>query len=46
MCFGLRVGPMQFNKVSEFVCSIFSYFNGIQIVNYLDDFIVIASSKE
>ena len=46
MCFGLSVGPMQFNKVSEFVYSILSDLYGIQIVNYLDDFIVVASSKE
>ena len=46
MCFGLRVGPMQFNKVSEFIYSILSDLYGIQIVNYLDDFIVVASSKE
>ena len=46
MCFGLRVGPMQFNKVSEFIYSILSNLYGIQIVNYLDDFIVVASSKE
>ena len=46
MCFGLRVGPMQFNKVSEFIYRILSYLYGIEIVNYLDDFIVIASSKE
>ena len=39
MCFGLRVGPMQFNKVSEFVYNILSDLYGIQIVNYLDDFI-------
>ena len=46
MCFGLRVGPMQFNKVSEFIYNILSDLYGIQIVNYLDDFIVLASSKE
>ena len=46
LCFGLRVGPMQFNKVSEFIYSILSDLYGIQIVNYLDDFIVVASSKE
>ena len=46
MCFGLRVGPMQFNKVSEFVYDILSELYGIQIVNYLDDFIVLTSSKE
>ena len=46
MCFGLRVGPMQFNKVSEFIYSILSDLYGIQIVNYLDDFIVVASTKE
>ena len=46
MCFGLRVGPMQFNKVSEFVYRILSDLYGIQIVNYSDDFIVLASSKE
>ena len=46
MCFGLRVGPMQFNKVSKFVYRILSDLYGIQIVNYIDDFIVLASSKE
>ena len=46
MCFSLRVGPMQFNKVSEFIYNILSDLYGIQIVNYLDDFIVLASSEE
>ena len=46
MCFGLRVGPMQFNKVSELIYNILSDLYGKQIVNYLDDFIVLASSKE
>ena len=39
MCFGLRVGPMQFNRVSEFIYSILSDLYGIQVVNFLDDFI-------
>ena len=46
MCFGIRVGPMQFNKVSEFVYIILSDLYSIQIANYLDDYIVVASSKE
>ena len=46
MCFGIRVGPMQFNKVSEFVYSILSDLYSILIANYLDDYIVVASSKE
>ena len=46
MCSGIRVGPMQFNKVSEFMYNILSDLYGIQIVNYLDDFIVLASSEE
>ena len=37
---------MQFNKVSEFIYIILSEPYGIQIVNYLDDFIVVASSKD
>ena len=37
---------MQFNKVSEFIYRILSDLYGIQIVNYLDDFIVLASSEE
>ena len=37
---------MQFNNVSEFIYRIVSDLYGIELVNYLDDFIVIASSKE
>ena len=46
MCFGLRVGPMQFDNVSEFIYRILSDLYGIQIVNYLDDFIVLSSSED
>ena len=37
---------MQFNRVSEFIYSILSDLYGIQVVNYLDDFIVVAISCE
>ena len=41
LCFGLRLGPMYFNYVSNFIFDVLTN-NGLKVVNYLDDFIAIA----
>lgn len=38
LCFGLRTGPFQFNKISSFVAKTLHELHGITIVQYLDDF--------
>lgn len=38
LCFGLRTGPYQFNKISSFIAETLHELHGITIVQYLDDF--------
>ena len=45
-CFGLRLGPSYFDKISGFVYNILAYMYNIQAVNYLDEFIVIGATLE
>ena len=46
MCFGLRLGPSYFNAISNFIYDVASSKFGIKIINYLDDFLVIADTLE
>ena len=44
MSFGLRLGPLYFDKVSRFIHDTLSIIYGIRVVNYLDDFLVVSST--
>ena len=44
MCFGLRLGPLHFNCISDLILESLNDFCGLKVVNYLDDFIVIGNS--
>ena len=46
LCFGLRLGPKYFNFLSNFVYEVLSVKFGLQVVNYLDDFIAISKNLE
>ena len=46
LCFGLSLGPMIFNSISNFVYSILTDIYNLQTVNYLDDFLVLGHTKE
>ena len=46
LCFGLSLGPMVFNSISNFVYSILMDVYNLQAVNYLDDFLVLGHTKE
>ena len=46
LCFGLSLGPMIFNSISNFVYSILTDIYNLQAVNYLDDFLVLGHTKE
>ena len=46
LCFGLRLGPSYFDKISGFVYNIFADMYNIQAVNYLEGFIVIGDTLE
>ena len=46
LCFGLSLGPMAFNSISNFIYSVPTDVHNLQAVNYLDDFIVIGHTKE
>ena len=41
MCFGLRLGPMFFNFLSNFIYDV-ATIRGLKVVNYLDDFLAVA----
>ena len=43
LCFGLSLGPMHFNLLSNFIHDVLSVKYSMQVVNYLDDFIAISS---
>lgn len=44
LCFGLHCGPFYFNLLSNFIYERLVDIHGIRLVNYLDDYIVIADS--
>ena len=44
LCFGLRLGPKYFNYISNFVYDVLTELYGLNVVNYLDDFIAVAPS--
>ena len=46
MCFGSRLGPSYFARISEFVHDVLVNIHGMRVVNYLDDFIAISSSRD
>ena len=41
-CFGLRLGPLYFDKISRFIHDTLSILYGVRVVNYLDDFLVVS----
>ena len=46
LCFGLSLGPMIFNSISNFVYSVLTDVYNLQAVNYLDDFLLLGHTKE
>ena len=46
LCFGHRLGPCYFNDISSFIYDVLTVRDNVNIVNYLDDFIVVAPSYE
>ena len=44
LCFGLRLGPSYFNKLSCFIHDFLTNCRGLKVVNYLDDFLSISDS--
>ena len=46
LCFGLRLGPCYFAELSEFIYDVLLNCHGMRVVNYLDDFIAIASTYD
>ena len=46
LCFGLRSAPNIFNSLSNFIVEIAKSRGAPRIINYLDDFLVIADSEE
>ena len=46
MCFGHKLGPSYFDTISSFIYDSVVHLSGIRLVNYLDDFIVIAESYD
>ena len=46
MTFGLRCAPYIFDKISNFLVTVARFYGVEKIVNYLDDFIIVASSEE
>ena len=46
LCFGLRCAPNIFNSLSEFIVKIANAWGATKVVNYLDNFFIIASSAE
>ena len=45
LCFGLRCAPNIFNSISDFIVKIVKSWGAQRIVNYLDDFLVIAEDE-
>ena len=46
LCFGLRCAPNIFDSLSTFIVKIANAWGATRVVNYLDDFLVIAGSTE
>ena len=46
LCFGLRCAPNIFNAISNFIVQIANNLGASRVVNYLDDFLVIASDED
>ena len=46
LCFGLRCAPNIFNALSNFIVNIANSRGASRVVNYLDDFLVIAGDQE
>ena len=45
LCFGLLCAPNIFNAISNFVVKIVNHWGADRVVNYLDDFLVIAEDE-
>ena len=45
LCFGLRCAPNIFNAISNFIVKIVNHWGATRVVNYLDDFLVIAEDE-
>ena len=46
LCFGSSLGPMYFNKISTFLYDVLTDDYGLNVVNYLDDFIAVAKEHD
>ena len=46
LCFGMSLGPSYFNYISYFIQEVLSKNYGLNVVNYLDDFIAVGETKE
>ena len=46
LTFGLKCAPYIFNRISDFIVKIANFYGVEKIVNYLDDFIIIAKNEE
>ena len=45
LCFGLKLGPKYFNLLSNMIYDVLTVCYNVNIVNYLDDFITLASTE-
>ena len=45
LCFGLRCAPNIFNSISSFIVKIVNHWGADRVVNYLDDFLVVARDE-
>ena len=46
LCFGLRCAPRIFNSLSNFIMEAANHLGALRVINYLDDFLVIAPTAE
>lgn len=45
LCFGLSTGPFYFHSISKFIADVLQFL-GVNVVHYLDDYIVISNSYQ
>lgn len=46
LCFGLTLGPCYFNSISCFIANILQSWLEVPIIQYLDDYFIVASPRE
>lgn len=46
LCFGLTLGPCYFNSISIFIATILKKWLQVSVVQYLDDYLIVAPTKE